>query len=48
MSFEEPNDPRSEEIVNNKIQLTELAKYEERPQGLETFKKQQKHFIFKI
>ncbi len=30
MSFEEPNDPRSSEIGNNQIQLTELATYEER------------------
>ncbi len=30
MSFEEPNNPRSSEIVNNQIQLTELATYEER------------------
>ncbi len=30
MSFEEPNNPRSSEIVNNQIQLTELAMYEER------------------
>ncbi len=29
MSFEEPNNPRSSEIVNNQIQLTELASYEE-------------------
>ncbi len=29
MSFEEPNDPRSSEIGNNQIQLTELAIYEE-------------------
>ncbi len=29
MSFEEPNDPRSSEIGNNQIQLTELATYEE-------------------
>ncbi len=29
MSFEEPNDPRSGEIINNQIQLTELATYEE-------------------
>ncbi len=33
MSFEEPNDPRSSEIVNNQIQLTELATYEERTPG---------------
>ncbi len=30
MSFEEPNDPRSNVIANNQIQLTELATYEER------------------
>ncbi len=30
MSFEEPNDPRSSEIINNQIQLTEWATYEER------------------
>ncbi len=30
MSFEEPNDPGSSEIVNNQIHLTELATYEER------------------
>ncbi len=30
MSFEEPNDPRSSEIGNNQIQLTDLATYEER------------------
>ncbi len=29
LSFEEPNDPRSSEIVNNQIQLIELAMYEE-------------------
>ncbi len=29
MSFEEPNDPRTSEIGNNQIQLTELATYEE-------------------
>ncbi len=34
MSFEEPNDPRSGEIINNQIQLTELATYEERTPGL--------------
>ncbi len=34
MSFEEPNDPRSSEIGNNQIQLTELATYEERTPGL--------------
>ncbi len=34
MSFEEPNDPRSSEIVNNPIQLTELATYEERAPGV--------------
>ncbi len=34
MSFEEPNDPRSSEIVNNQIQLTELTTYEERTPGL--------------
>ncbi len=33
MSFEEPNNPRSSEIVNNQIQLTELATYEERTPG---------------
>ncbi len=27
MSFEEPNDPRSSEIGNNQIQLTELATF---------------------
>ncbi len=31
MSFEEPNDPRSSEIVNNQIELT---KYEEQAPGL--------------
>ncbi len=30
MSFEEPNDPKSSEIGNNQIQLTELATYEDR------------------
>ncbi len=30
MSIEGPNDPRSGEIVNSQIQLTELAMYEER------------------
>ncbi len=30
MSFKEPNDPRSSEISNNQIQLTELAMYKER------------------
>jgi len=30
MSVEEPNDPRSCQIANNQIQLTELATYEER------------------
>jgi len=30
MSVEEPNDPRSCQIANNQIQLTELARYEER------------------
>ncbi len=30
MSFEKPNDPRSSEIINNQIQRTELATYEER------------------
>ncbi|KAG1934091.1 histone H2B 1/2-like [Pimephales promelas] len=30
MSVEEPNDPRSWQIANNQIQLTELATYEER------------------
>ncbi len=30
MSFEEPNNPRSSEIGNNQIQLTEVATYEER------------------
>ncbi len=34
MSFEEPNNPRSSEIVNNQIQLTELATYEERTPDL--------------
>ncbi len=34
MSFEEPNDPRSSEIGNNQIQLTELATYEERTPGV--------------
>ncbi len=34
MSFEEPNDPRSSEIGNNQIQLTELATYEERATNL--------------
>ncbi len=29
MSFEEPINPRSCQIVNNQIQLTELATYEE-------------------
>ncbi len=33
MSFEEPNNPRSSEIANNQIQLTELATYEERTPG---------------
>ncbi len=35
MSFEEPNNPRSSEIVNNQIQLTELATYEERTPVME-------------
>ncbi len=30
MSFEEPTNPRSSEIVNHQIQLTELVTYEER------------------
>ncbi len=34
MSFEEPNDPRSSEIGNNQIQLTELVTYEERAHGV--------------
>ncbi len=34
MSFEEPNDPRSSEIGNNQIQLTELATYEEQTPAL--------------
>ncbi len=34
MSFEEPNDPRSSEIGNNQIQLTELAMYEEQTLAL--------------
>ncbi len=38
MSFEEPNDPRSGEIINNQIQLTELATYEERAPGACTMK----------
>ncbi len=29
MSFEEPNNPRSSEIVNNQVQLTELATYKD-------------------
>ncbi len=33
MSFEEPNDPRSSEIFNNQIQLTELARYKEQAPG---------------
>ncbi len=33
MSFEEPNDPRSSEIVNQQIQLTELATYKEQTPG---------------
>ncbi len=33
MSFEEPNDPRSSEISNNQIHLTELAMYEEQTPG---------------
>jgi len=33
MSVEEPNDPRSWQIANNQIQLTELATYEERAPG---------------
>ncbi len=33
LSFEEPNDPRSSEIVNNQIQLIELVMYEERAPG---------------
>ncbi len=28
MSYEEPTNPRSGEIINNQIQLTELATYE--------------------
>ncbi len=34
MSFEEPNDTRSSEIINNQIQLTELATYKERTPDL--------------
>ena len=34
MSFEEPNYPRSCQIINNQIQLTELATYEEQDPGL--------------
>ncbi len=34
MSFEEPNNSRSSEIVNNQIQLTELAVYEDRAPDL--------------
>ncbi len=30
MNVEESNDPRSSEIVDNQIQLTELVTYEER------------------
>ncbi len=41
MSFEEPNNPRSSEIVNNQIQLTELAMYEERTPAIKKLK--QKH-----
>ncbi len=41
MSFEEPNNPRSSEIVNNQIQLTELAMYEERTPAI--IKLKQKH-----
>jgi len=37
MSVEEPNDPRSWQIANNQIQLTELATYEERAPGLLVF-----------
>ncbi len=35
MSFEEPNNPRSSEIVKNQVQLTELATYEERTPEVE-------------
>ncbi len=38
MSFEEPNNPRSCQIVNNQIQLTELATYEERTPGSKNIK----------
>ncbi len=38
MSFEEPNNPRSSEFVNNQIQLTELATYEERTPGVNAFR----------
>ncbi len=34
MSFKEPNDPRSSEIDNNQIQLTELVTYEEKSRSL--------------
>ncbi len=37
MSFEGPNDPRSSEIGNNQIQLTELATNEERIPGFKLF-----------
>ncbi len=37
MSFEEPNDPRSSEIINNQIQLTDLVMYEEQTPGLSLF-----------
>ncbi len=46
MSFEEPNNPRSSEIVNNQIQLTELATYEERTPGVKT-KPEQSQNIYK-
>ncbi len=50
MSFEQPNNPRSSEIVNNQIQWTELATYEERTpwckQGLTEISKLHQHFKF--
>ncbi len=46
MSFDEPNDPRSSEISNNQIQLTELAMYEERtPDNVKSFIDSLKNFV---
>ncbi len=50
MSFKEPNNPRSREIINNQILLTELATYEERTPGkhyIGTIFAASKHFLKK-